>query len=61
MAAIPLSPGVVNTDMLHSCMGAAANNCSSVEDWAQDAIACILGLGVKHNGASLTIQGHGGA
>ena len=61
MAAIPLSPGVINTDMLHSCMGEAANQCSSVEDWAVDAVKCILGLGPQHNGSSLTIPGHGGA
>ena len=58
MAAVPLSPGVIDTDMLRTCMGAAAGDYSTTSDWAKDAVPCILGLTAKHNGASLTVPGH---
>ena len=56
MAAIPLSPGVIDTDMLRSCMGAGAASYSAPAEWAKRAIPFILKLGAKDNGKSLSIS-----
>lgn len=54
MAAIPLSPGVVNTDMLQETFGAGADHYISPENWAVTAVPYILSLSAKDNGKSLT-------
>lgn len=55
MAAIPLSPGIINTAMLESCFGAEAAAYPSAEEWAQDAVPWLLRRGPKDNGRSLTV------
>lgn len=57
LTAIALSPGVVNTDMLQSCFGEAANNYFSADEWALKAVPFILSLTHKDNGKSLTTPG----
>lgn len=54
LACIPLSPGVVDTDMLKSAMGDASSNCISPAAWAKKCVPYILTLGPQHNGKSLT-------
>ena len=54
MAAVPLSPGVVNTEMLQSCFGESADQCPAAEEWAVTAVPYILGIGAGDNGESLT-------
>jgi len=54
MAAVPLSPGVVNTDMLQSSFGASASECASPKEWAKTAVPFILDLSGKDNGESLS-------
>jgi len=54
MAAVPLSPGVVNTEMLQSCFGESASQCATPEEWAVTAVPYILGIGAGDNGQSLT-------
>jgi NAD(P)-dependent dehydrogenase (short-subunit alcohol dehydrogenase family) len=54
MAAIPVSPGVVNTEMLQSCFGEAASSYETAETWAKTAAPFMLGLTSKDNGKSLT-------
>ena len=54
MAAIPLNPGIINTDMLQSCFGSSASAYPTAEEWAKKAVPFLLGLGPKHNGQSLT-------
>jgi len=54
LAAIALSPGVVNTDMLQSCFGDAANHYAGANEWAVKAVPYILSLTHKDNGKSLT-------
>ncbi|MFI4877025.1 MAG: SDR family oxidoreductase [Blastopirellula sp. JB062] len=54
MAAIPFSPGAVNTDMLHVCLGDSANGFASAEKWAQIGAPFLLNLGPDDNGKSLT-------
>jgi NAD(P)-dependent dehydrogenase (short-subunit alcohol dehydrogenase family) len=55
MAAVPLNPGIIDTDMLRSCFGSAAGGYPSPEDWAQVAVPFLLGLGSKDNGQPLTV------
>ncbi len=54
MAAIPVSPGMVHTEMLESCWGEEANNHRLPAEWAQKAVPFLLQLGPKDNGESLT-------
>ena len=54
MAAVAVSPGVVDTDMLRSTRGDAAANCPSPMLWARTAAPFFLNLSLKDNGASLT-------
>lgn len=57
LAAVPLNPGIINTDMLRSCFGAAAANYPDPEAWAQRAVPFLLSLGPEHNGQPLTVPG----
>jgi NAD(P)-dependent dehydrogenase (short-subunit alcohol dehydrogenase family) len=54
MAAVPLSPGIVNTEMLQSCFGSSADQCATPEEWAKTAVPYILEINAKDNGCSLT-------
>lgn len=58
MAAIPLSPGVVGTDMLRQIWGQRANTEIAPDAWAEIAVPYILNLGPEHNGQSLTVPQH---
>jgi NAD(P)-dependent dehydrogenase (short-subunit alcohol dehydrogenase family) len=55
MAAIPLNPGIINTDMLRSTFGGEALNYPSAETWAETAVPWLLGLRPADNGHSLTV------
>lgn len=60
MAAVPLGPGAINTDMLRLCFGprrAAAY--PSPEEWAEVAVPFLLRLGPKDNGRSLSVPKYG--
>lgn len=54
MAAIPLNPGIIDTDMLRTCFGAAAGQYPSAAEWAKRAAPFILKLGRGDNGKSLS-------
>ena len=54
MCAVPLNPGIINTDMLQSCFGVEADNYPTPEKWAKNAVPFLLNLGPKDNGKSLT-------
>lgn len=54
LAAVAVSPGVVDTDMLRSCWAESAASCPSPEVWAKGATEFLLSLGVEHNGLSLS-------
>ncbi len=56
MAAIPLNPGVIDTDMLRSCFGDAAMSHPSPTRWAERAVPFILGLSARENGHSVTVE-----
>jgi NAD(P)-dependent dehydrogenase (short-subunit alcohol dehydrogenase family) len=57
MAAIPLNPGVINTDMLQQCWADGADRYPTATEWARIAAPFILNLNTKHNGQSLTVRG----
>jgi NAD(P)-dependent dehydrogenase (short-subunit alcohol dehydrogenase family) len=56
MAAVPLNPGVIDTDMLRQCWSDGASSYPKAEAWAKVAAPFILSLGVKDNGRSLSVQ-----
>lgn len=55
MAAVPLNPGVINTDMLQSCFGEGASGYPTASQWAETAVPFLLNLGPADNGRSLTV------
>ena len=55
MASIPVNPGIINTEMLEVCFGDSAANFPSPQQWAEKAIAFLLGLTHKNNGQKMTI------
>lgn len=55
LAAIPLNPGIIDTDMLRSCFGEDAAHYPSAEEWSKRAVPFLLGLGRRDNGKSLTV------
>ena len=55
LTAVPLNPGVINTDMLRSCFGPSASDFPSAEEWARTSVPFLLGLGPENNGQSLTV------
>ncbi|MBI3523539.1 MAG: SDR family oxidoreductase [Betaproteobacteria bacterium] len=55
MAAIPLNPGIIDTDMLRTSFGEDASGYPSPDAWAKKAVPFILRLGVKDNGSPLTV------
>jgi NAD(P)-dependent dehydrogenase (short-subunit alcohol dehydrogenase family) len=54
MCAVPLNPGIINTDMLQSCFGENAASYPTPAEWALTAVPFLLKLGPKDNGQSLT-------
>jgi NAD(P)-dependent dehydrogenase (short-subunit alcohol dehydrogenase family) len=55
MAAVPLNPGIINTEMLQSCFGPSAAEYPTPEKWAVRAVPMLLALGPKDNGRQLTV------
>lgn len=55
MAAIPLSPGIIHTDMLEICYGEDAAAYTSIQDWVKKAVPFILKLSPQDNGSSLSV------
>ena len=57
MAAVPLNPGIIDTDMLRSCFGGSSSAYPSPEQWAKRALPFLLKLGPRDNGQPLTVEG----
>lgn len=55
MAAVPLNPGIIHTDMLSSCFGAEASSFPRPDVWARSAVPFLLSLSAKDNGQPLTV------
>jgi NAD(P)-dependent dehydrogenase (short-subunit alcohol dehydrogenase family) len=56
LAAVPVNPGIIDTEMLQSCFGDAAHGYQSPQEWAQKAAKFFLALGPRHNGHSLSVD-----
>ncbi len=56
MAAIPLNPGCIDTDMLRQCWADDAGHYPNATEWSRRAVPFILQLGEKHNGRSLSVS-----
>lgn len=54
MAAVPLNPGIINTEMLQSCFGASAESYRTAEEWSHTAAEFLLNISAKDNGQPLT-------
>lgn len=54
MAAIPMNPGIINTEMLRSCFAGAAQHYPDADEWSQTAVPFLLKLGAKDNGKQLS-------
>jgi NAD(P)-dependent dehydrogenase (short-subunit alcohol dehydrogenase family) len=57
MAAVPLNPGIIDTDMLRNCLGQEAGSYPDPATWIKSAGPFLLSLGPGHNGQSLTVPG----
>jgi NAD(P)-dependent dehydrogenase (short-subunit alcohol dehydrogenase family) len=57
LAAVPLNPGIIDTDMLRSCFGGDAGAYPKPAAWARRAVPFLLELGAEHNGRPLTAPG----
>jgi NAD(P)-dependent dehydrogenase (short-subunit alcohol dehydrogenase family) len=57
MAAVPLNPGVIDTDMLRSCFGGSAAAYPNATEWAARAVPFLLRIGPQDNGRPLTVAG----
>lgn len=55
MAAIPLNPGVINTELLQSCFGPGADDCPDPDSWSHYAVPYILGITPDQTGRSLSV------
>ena len=57
MAAVPLNPGIIDTDMLRQAWSDGAKAYPSPDTWAKRAAPFLLSLSSKDNGHSLTVPG----
>ncbi len=55
MAAVPLNPGIINTEMLQSAFGGSADHYPAPDEWAKIAVPFLLKLGQQDNGRQLTV------
>lgn len=55
MAAVPLNPGIIDTDMLRGMFAADAGSYPSPQKWAEKAVPFLLALNADDNGRSLTV------
>jgi NAD(P)-dependent dehydrogenase (short-subunit alcohol dehydrogenase family) len=55
MAAVPLNPGIIDTDMLRTCFQDAAGHYSDADHWSHPAADYILALGPSDNGLSRSV------
>ena len=58
LAAVPVNPGIIDTDMLRSCFGESSSEYPDPAGWAESAVPFFLGLGPADNGKPVTVPGH---
>lgn len=59
LSAVPLNPGVIDTDMLRSCWGEQAASCHKPDVWSRKAAEMILEFGPEQNGQQLAVSLNG--
>ena len=57
LAAVPLNPGIINTDMLRTCLPGGAANYPPPDEWAKIAVPFLLKINAADNGQPLTAPG----
>ena len=55
MAAIPLNPGIIHTEMLETCFGSSAANFTPIDAWVKKAVPFLLSIKASQNGQALTV------
>lgn len=55
MAAVPVNPGIIDTDMLRSCFGGSASRYPSPAKWVEKAAPFLLALNSRDSGKPLSI------
>ena len=55
MAAVPLNPGIIDTDMLRSCFGGSSTSYPAPAKWAKTAVPFILGITARDNGRQMSV------
>src|SRR5262249_16467553 len=55
MGAVPLNPGIIDTDMLRQAWADGAGRYQKPADWAKKAAPLLLALSAKDNGRSLSV------
>ena len=56
LAAVPVNPGIIDTEMLRTCFGDAAGSYPTPKLWARRAVPFFLSLTPRHNGQSLAVD-----
>lgn len=56
MAAVPLNPGIIDTDMLRQAWADGAGSYPKPDQWARRAAPLLLSLSAKDNGRSLSVS-----
>ena len=57
MAAVPLNPGIINTEMLKSCFGPGAESYPTADEWAARAVSYIFQITSADSGQPLSVPG----
>lgn len=55
MAAIPLDPGIICTEMLRRCFGSSASRFPDPTQWSEVAVPFLLQISAKDNGEPLSV------
>jgi NAD(P)-dependent dehydrogenase (short-subunit alcohol dehydrogenase family) len=55
MAAVPLNPGIIDTDMLRSCFGGPSGSYPSPSNWAKNAVPFLLRINSSDNGKQMNV------
>ncbi len=56
MAAIPLDPGIISTEMLRRCFGASASRSPEPDQWVEVAVPFLLQISANDNGKPLSVR-----
>ena len=55
MAAVPLNPGIIHTEMLETCFGSSAASFTPIDTWVKKAVPFLLKIKPNQNGQPLTV------